>query len=362
MEQISAAENITIEMDDNRWRMIVNGKVEPQVLFEASSGHPVNYKNEFASTRRLPPDGSLATDYIQRIVLGWSNTDSAWHLGLLLEAELAQTRGSRWCEIAYWPDPSSTVFSSIAARAGESLAQVVTRPFSLVPPKPQEAVVPEAPMPALPELPLAIDSEWRLEQTSSGQLQLARSAQQRWTAIRRIAWYAFWSVIFFVLVYANLNSGIAPANPAFLPYLGLFSGLVLVGLIFKNIYELLTVVNRIVIDRQARQIQGQHGTRPRWTHHGDELQAIYISQVVGKRRGSKPATYYGELNLHLKGKNAFRYLLGAEQIEEYQAEADSPTDEVVQLTARDFTTNVQAAALHIGQALEVPVWYDRRSA
>src|SRR5690606_40996963 len=53
-------------------------------------------------------------------------------LGLLLEMELAQERGSRWCEIAHWPDPSTTVFQELAARAGESLAQVTTRPFHLV--------------------------------------------------------------------------------------------------------------------------------------------------------------------------------------------------------------------------------------
>jgi hypothetical protein len=38
MEQISAAENVTIEMGDGRWRLISNGRVDPQVLFEARIG------------------------------------------------------------------------------------------------------------------------------------------------------------------------------------------------------------------------------------------------------------------------------------------------------------------------------------
>ena len=109
MEKISAAENITIEMEYEYWRLLQNGAEEPHVLVEARSGKPLNYIEEFASTRRLPETGSLPVNYIQRVVLGWSNVDKSWHLGLLLESELAQMRGSRWCEMAHWPDPSTAV-------------------------------------------------------------------------------------------------------------------------------------------------------------------------------------------------------------------------------------------------------------
>ncbi|HLV36102.1 MAG TPA: hypothetical protein VKY59_13340 [Spirillospora sp.] len=358
MEQISAADNITIEMGDGHWRLIANGRVDPQVLFEARVGNPINYVSEFATTRRLPNDGSLPTEDIQRIVLGWSNSDESWHLGMLLEAELARIRGSRWCEIAHWPDPSTTVFSDIATRAGETLAQVVTRPFSLVPPKIQEPAEPLPP--PLPELPLEVDDEWRLERSETGELELVQSAQRARATLRRMLWYGFWSVIYFVLVYASLTSGIAPPNPPFLPYLGLFSGLVLVGLALKNGYRLLTDVNRIVIDPRTREIRGQHGRRVRWRQPAAEIASIYVSQVVGKRRGKRPPVQYGELNLHL-ASSQFRHLLSTEHVTEYEAESPDADEGVTPLTTRDYTTSLQAAALHIGAALDLPVWYDRRA-
>jgi hypothetical protein len=322
------------------------------------SGNPINYVSEFASTRRLPNDGSLPTEDIQRIVLGWSNSDESWHLGMLLEAELARMRGSRWCEIAHWPDPSTTVFSDIATRAGETLAQVMTRPFSLVPPKIQEPA--EPPPPPLPELPLAVDDEWRLERGETGELELVQSAQRARTTLRRMLWYGFWSVVYFVLVYASLTSGIAPPNPPFLPYLGLFSGLVLVGLALRNGYRLLTEVNRIVIDLRTREIRGQHGRRVRWRQPAAETASIYVSQVVGKRRGKRPAAQYGELNLHL-ASSRFRHLLSTEHVAEYEAESLDADEGVTPLTTRACTTSLQAAALHIGAALDLPVWYDRRA-
>ncbi len=365
MERISAAENITIEMSDARWRLIANGTIDPQVVFEAESGQPVNYINEFASTRRLPRTGSLPTEFIQRVVLGWSNNDEAWHLGLLLDVELAAARGSRWCEIAHWPDPSTTVFSDIATRAGESLAQVTTRPFHLVPPKVGEPKQPTAP--PLPELPVMIDETWQLEQAQNGSLQLVRAARETRVLVRRTLWYAFWSVIYFVLVSLTLTSGIAPANPAFLPYLGFFSGFVLVFLALRNIYRLRTDITRIVIDAQARQIRGQRGKQVRWLRSASEIEALYVSQVLatrGRRKRGQTHFPYGELNL-LLADGAFQFLFNSEHLsalecEPEAADEDTPLDHVGELTSFGLVTGLQAAALHIGQALDRPVRYDRR--
>lgn len=364
MERISAAENITIEMSDARWRLIANGMADPQVVFEVESGRPVNYINEFASTRRLPRTGSLPTEYIQRVVLGWSNNDEAWHLGLLLDSELAAARGSRWCEIAHWPDPSTTVFSDIATRAGETLAQVTTRPFHLVPPRVEEQKPAEPPR--LPQLPLVVDEQWRLEKVQSAQVQLVRTARETRATFRRTVWYAFWSVIYFALVYLTFTSGIAPANPVFLPYLGLFSGFVLVYLTLRNIYRLLTETNRIVVDAQARQIRGQHGQRVRWMRSADEIQAVYVSQVLSRSRRKRVQTAtYGELNLYL-ADGQFQFLLNSEHLTPLQADADTaddsaPLERVEPLTPSALTTGLQAAALYIGQALKLPVQYDQRA-
>lgn len=363
MERIAAAENITIEMNETRWRMIANGNTEPQVLLEAEAGRPVNYVTDFAATRRMPSSGSLQIDQIQRVVLGWSPGDESWHLGLLLEMELAQERGSRWCEIAHWPDPSTTVFQELAARAGESLAQVTTRPFHLVEPKPEAAKVETPPRP-LPALPIEISDTWMLQAAEAGDLHLVRAPRVGRTMLRRAVWYAFWAVVYFVLVYLTFTSGIAPANPPILPYLGIFSGLVLVFLVFKNIYLYLTTPDRIVIDAEARQVRGQRGSVARWMERGSNIQSIYVSQVIGRRRGKKPSPQYGELNLYL-ANGKFHYLISTDHVEEYEGEPgtgeDLPPDTVSQLTSQHVTTSLQAAALHIGQTLDLPVWYDQRS-
>ena len=373
MEQISAAENVTIEMAYEYWRLLQNGAEEPHVLVEARAGKPLNYIEEFATTRRLPETGSLPVNYIQRVVLGWSNVDEAWHLGLLLESELAQRRGSRWCEIAHWPDPSTAVFGEIAARAAESLAQVTTRPFYLVPPQPK---APEKPPRPMPELPLSFGDLWRLERAESGDLQIVRHPRWARSRVRRILWYLLWVVVYIVLVVANLTSGISPANPPFLPLLGAIAAMILAGLIGHHLYRLLMEPERFVIDAHQRLVSALRGRRVRWQAHAERIQSVYVSQLVHekKRRSRKPEAYYGEINLHLT-TGQFYPLIVTEQIETYDAEAgtgdlvdDSPTehqavvnsDSVDSLTERNFTTDLQAAGLYIAQALDLSAVYDRR--
>ena len=359
MEQISAAENITIDMADGHWRLLVNGAYKPHVLVEAAPGKPLSYISEFGRTRRLPSTGSLPVELIQQIVLGWSNQDESWHLGLLLETELAEARGSRWCEIAHWPDPSTSVFSDIATRAGETLAQATARPFYLVPPQP----APVAKEPPLPELPLVFDDLWTLEQMAAGDLQFVRSGRWVRGIVRRILWYMLWTIVYIILVVVTLTSGIAPANPPFLPLLGVFSAMILAGLIGRNLYQLLTEPNRYVVDVHQRQVRALRGKRVRWQLRAEQIQSIYVSQLVnqGKRRANKPAVYYGEINLHLtSGK--FQHIITAEQVEDYHPELDSvgDRDSVDTLTTHNFATSLQAASLYTAQALDLPTVYDRR--
>ena len=121
MDRISAAGNLTIEVKPESWRLIVNGNSQERVLVEVSPGEPIRYIPTFAAKRRLPDTGKLPIENIQRVVLGWSNEDESWHLGLLLTPELASARGSRWCEIARWPDPDVNVFSDIAHTLADQL-------------------------------------------------------------------------------------------------------------------------------------------------------------------------------------------------------------------------------------------------
>ena len=355
MERISAAEQMTIEMSEVNWRLINNGSREPSVLFEAASGQPLAYLPDFASTRRLPKSGFLPVEQIQRIVLGWSPSDESWHLGLMLEGDLAQARGSRWCEIARWPDPHTTTFNEIASRAGRNLATVMTRPFSLVPPQPAE---PE-PVRDLPELPLKLGDDWRLERNADGLLQLAFNRRWARIAIQRMLWYSFWVVIYFLLVYLTLTSNVAPPNPAFLPYLGILAAVILVGLVIKNIHILFTKLTNLVIDDQKHEIRAEHGRRSLWTFRDQDLKSLYVSQIMGKQRNKPPTPQYGEINLHLMNGN-FRLIMSSNEIAEHELEDESVDESVLMLSNSNFTTDLQAAGLYIAQALDIPAWYDRR--
>ncbi len=58
MDRISAAGNLTIEVDVDRWRLMVNGGTPERVLLEASANQPLQYIELFGSKRQLviPPD------------------------------------------------------------------------------------------------------------------------------------------------------------------------------------------------------------------------------------------------------------------------------------------------------------------
>jgi len=365
MDRISAADNLTIEMQTDRWRLLVNGDQEERIVVEAQAGKPLKYISGFGKSRRLPDNGSLPVEHIQRVVVGWSNQDESWHLGLVLGAELAQARGSRWCEVARWPDPEINAYSDAASRAGEALAQAVTRPFYLVPADAEEkSAAPAAPSRPLPDLPLSLQT-WTFERGSGDQFQFVQAKSQSRAAVRRILWYSFWTIVYIVLVVTSFTSGIAPAKPDFLPYLGVLSAVMLVVLIISNIYHLLVDPNRIVVDASTRTIRALRGRRERWGFSADQLQSVYVTLVTGKtnpKKGDlKQHVHYGELNLQLANGD-FHYILDLEQGGTFTPDPAHVGDEetVVSLTSDNAYTDIQAVGVYVAQALSLPCWYDRR--
>jgi hypothetical protein len=141
MTQISAANNLVIEMDTTRWRLLLDGHddsvfaTDANVLVEAVSGDALRYQALFGEKHHLPDGGVITPEQIQRVVLGWSSSDNAWHLGMMLSQEIALTRGSRWCELARWSETDAGQPGGAATQAGTSLAFTLQRPFNLVPPK-----------------------------------------------------------------------------------------------------------------------------------------------------------------------------------------------------------------------------------
>ncbi len=369
MRRIAAAENLLIDMDSAHWRLLTNPNSDPngeRIIVEANAGEPLRYIPVFATTRRLPKSGTLSVDYIREVVLGWSNTDEAWHLGLLLGHDLAEARGSRWCEIAYWPDPDTTVFIDLAREAGETLAQTLSRPFELIPPRPRTVV--DAPPVPLPDLPINCGL-WMLERPESSEtLQFVRS--RSWTVSRllRAAWYTLWVVVYIILSVSTLSTDLALPNagtmlpsPQILPYLGLVAAIVLIGMILYIFYELLTLPDRIVVDPQRRVIAALKGTQTRWQVSGDELQSVYVTQVVNKS-GKKRAIYQAELNLHLGG-GSFQRVIDQSQQEEMPMPVGEKTavDGIYLLQRGQMLSDFQAAGLYVAETMgNLTCWYDQR--
>ena len=346
MNRIAAADNLSIEMFDGSWRLIANGDQQPKVLIEVQSGKPLRYVTGFAASRRLPDTGALPAEQIQRVVLGWSGSDEAWHLGLVLKPELAEVRGSRWCEIASWPDPERTTYSDPARQAGEALAQVITRPFYLVPVKNTTAA-------ELPTLPLDFGL-WTLERPAQGGVQFVRDASWDRAVIRRVLWYALWVVVYIVLIVTTLSGNIAPARPEFLPYLGMFSALVLVGLIASHLYRYFTLPDRI--ESRSGVVRGMRGSRERWRLDRSDIRSVYISEIIKHGRDTKPYSHYFEVNLQCVN-NTFWYILSCE--EEQQLNDLSP-DPVNEIRRENLQTPAQAAGLYMAEEIGVPAMYDLR--
>jgi len=363
MTQIAAANNRAIEIETSRW--ILRDATDPDTLAVAQADG-LTYESDFGRVRRLPPEG-LAREDIAQIVLGYQASDETWRLGLILAPELASQRGSRWCELVHWPDPDRNVFIDLAHQAGRGLAHVLDVPFYSVPPQPRK---PLTPPPPLPELPLQFGL-WSMQREGK-QLVLARSRRWSLNKTGRILWLTFWLIVYIAVSIATLtsdlalpNAGTLLPNPQWLPYLGLATAIVLVGIIGYHIVRLTASYNRIVIDPQAGTISAWRGQRQYWQRQRDDVQSVYISEIV-KRRKADPAAEHGEINLHLGG-GKFQFV-----VQQAEAEAnnnarlpinkeDRRKSNVQPLTRETVSTDLQAAALHIAAALgDLPTWYDMR--
>jgi hypothetical protein len=394
--KISAGGNLTIELQPEMWRLLINGSGAERVLVEAESGFPIRYAASFGAQRRLP-ESTLPTDYVQRVVVGWSGRDEAWHLGLMLEPSIAETRGSRWCEIAHWPDPDANLYADIATQAGEGLAQHIKRPFNFVPPKPAEeraAYVASLTAPPLAPLPLKFD-QWTLTQPTPAILSFTLASSWGRGKLFRTVWYTFWAAVFILLSVTSLTSGIALPRmgtltitlpnqpevtvtlpPETLVYAGFACAALLVLLAISSFLRAATAVKRIEVDGELREVRGMRGRRTiKWRIPASALDSVYASQIVSRfnpRRSDEGRTVnYGELLLYLK-EGAFKHIVATHNFEDKlpvkprlseigEVNIDvSNEDSVTPLTAHDAHTPLQAAALYVARTLDLPARYDQR--
>ncbi|MEP7290537.1 MAG: hypothetical protein ABI835_02085 [Chloroflexota bacterium] len=412
MERIPAASNLFIEVEPQRWRLLSNSSGDESVLVEATPGAPLRYDQSFGSRRQLPESGILAREDIQRVVLGWSSKDDAWHLGLVLGGSLVTERGSRWCGLAHWHDPQTSQYEKIATQAGQLLAEQVNRPFSVIPPQerpgtstahtaadtgyyaapvqaqapvraqtppteyapapaypsmPEAAAVYEMPVPLVPipqpALPLRFEL-WTLKQADPARIELSLSKSWGRGRLMRTGWNVVWLAVFIILTVTTLTAGIAYPRPEILVALGIASSIFLVLVILYNLFTVLTATNRVIFEPEG--VRWMRGKRVKRAIPVDQIAEIYVSQVISKvgRRGKSAeqrGIHFGEITLFLLD-GEFKSILTQNQFDETIPVTDDPLNEeaVISLTEYNAHTRLQAAGLRIARTLHLPAEYDKR--
>ncbi len=370
MTVISAANNLSIDLSAGGWRLYLDGSREVVLAEATTSGF--KYDPVFAKARLLPLEG-ITTKAIEQVVLGWQKSDECWHLGLLLAPSLADPRGSRWCELARWPDPDQTLFVDQAQEVGERAALLLDVPFYFIQPEP---ITPPAPLRPLPDLPLTVGA-WQLVSAGSyagqtlqaGQLALVRTPQWQRAVQRRWLSRVFWAIVYLAVSVLTLtsdinlpNAGTLIPNPHVLPYLGLLisAGLLIYG--FSERWRALKSVSLVTFD--GRGAKGFNRAGVLWEVPTADARSLYVSEVFKNAR--RRVVEHGELNIHLGG-GVFRRVMQQEAVlsnHSVQPPNDwqpPRTDQVVPLTCDHYATDLQAVALHIGERLGVPVWSDVRT-
>lgn len=377
MTNVSAADNLQIDYSPHTWQLR-SGDQAPMVYADANGLH---YNERFASTRRLPSTGVLTQGEVVQVIAGYQKTDESWHLGVVLNPPLTESRGSRWCELAHWPDPDTTTFVEVAQSAGRGLATALNVPFRLIEPRPDEAETPAQPAippPPLPDLPLKAGL-WTLMRASDVTQSTSFAAQgdqlvfvkaKTWVnrQYRRMVWHSIWAIIYLWLSLVTLrgdtalpNAGTIIPDPHFLPYLGVVIAFGFILSVFYHAYLIRSQPNLILVDPANHAISAWRGKSQRWTRSTKEAESIYISETT-RQKPSQRGVEHGELNLYLvSGK--FSHIL-TQGDPEPQAltvtDSGSRTEVVRPLERQEINSSLQAMGAYVAQALDVPVLYDRR--
>lgn len=318
-ETIHAAYHLTIELESDRWRLY-NGAAQPDEpphpLLEARP-EAIYCSPLFARARRISGNGRLELARVARVVVGWAPESRNWHLGLMLFPDGEGDR-LRWCGLAHWPSGLVAEHEQTAVAAGRALADVIGRPFRIVPPKQIALVEPESPAPAempapaqtpapvaepvaspapepvFAEAPLASEPAAAPATPPSANVSFTASPYgalgqspaalavtprtppfrfeewqmiatrrgfgfqrpTRWlvTLMLRAGAYTVGALLFVMLGIGSLESGLAQVRPDWLPYVGLGVGAVLGLLALVTWWRVLTVTD-VVIDAQHREIR-----------------------------------------------------------------------------------------------------------
>lgn len=376
INQVSAADNLTIEFVPGSW-LLRNGDAAAPMFYASAEG--LRYNSYFSATRRLPPTGVLSISDLVQVVVGWQESDEAWHLGLVLAPQLAAQRNSRWCELAHWPDPERNVFEDLAQHTGVELARALHLPFYMIPAQPVEPPPPPPPLPAPPltaglwTMTYPVGGENYAFATHPDMLLFRQAKQWRNHKYRRVIWYLVWMIVYAWIAVATLTANLALPNagtllpdPHVLPYFALGISLLLFPmLILYTLYQLSSQPDTICVDPQQRTLTAWRGKHLLWELPAADIQSVYVSEIV-RRKPQDTSTEHGELNLHLgNGKFHFVFQQGEANHQALHHHPDNnpkrSKDDVIHLTRYIVASDLQAMGLYLSEALgNLPAWYDVR--
>lgn len=373
MTRIAVSDNMLVDFSEERWRLIqLDAAAAPALLVEVKAGRGFRYDDDFGNRRALPPLGEVAARDIGEVVLGWSEEDAAWQLGMTLSPDLSFSRSSRWFEVLRIDDPDQVRSQQTLQQIGLALADVLGKPFLAS--APGDAMAEPEPIPLI-DLPLELGN-WTLKAPAPGgesELQFARD--QRWirARYRQIAWYGVLAAFYAWVSIASLshdlalpNAGTLIPDPSLLPYLGLGVSLLLLVMIALLVKQIMQEPDTLLINTGKRSLSALRGRDLRWQLDAGDVQSVYASELV-KKRGRRSIVFHGEINLQMidgdfrrllveDDKRADALLAGCDAL----VEKNRPSGVSV-LEPDAVATALQAAAVHVAVCLgDLPVWYDRR--
>ncbi len=358
METIQTSDNLLIRIDEDLWQLVGRTYPDRALLSARMDADLIEYSPAFAQARLLPPEGQLTVSDIAEVVVGWSRSDMAWHLGLLLTARRAQERGGRWCELGRWQDRQADLYGEDAREAGTQLAAILKRSFRFVQappdvlaaaqearhetPPPVEALTlvalqDESTEPATeyavakpvsisdtvestPEvggvevtrvvrrpaaMPISLpieQGEWTLQAIEGG-VRWARTQLWSTSLFLRVAFRIAVGILFVVLSILTLRSPYAPVQPYGLPLIGIILGIVLVLL---GLWQIRSVfrATAITVDGSTREVRRQlemtSDVVERYAF--DDIRAVVVTQIMQQKhrgRDGKPDSATHEAWLHL---------------------------------------------------------------
>ncbi|MCY4539056.1 MAG: hypothetical protein OXE52_12625 [Chloroflexi bacterium] len=373
MTRIAVSDNMLVDYSEDRWRLIqLDAAAAPTLLVEVKAGRSFRYDDDFGNQRALPPLGEVAARDIGEVVLGWSEEEAAWQLGMTLAPDLSFSRSSRWFEVLRINDPDQSRSQRTVQQIGLALADVLGKP--LVASEPGDVAPEPEPIPVI-DLPLDL-GDWVLQaRTEAGDSELQFARNRRWirARFRQAAWYGLLAAFYAWVSIASLmhelalpNAGTLIPDPSLLPYLGLGVSLLLLLMIALQVKQIMLEPDTLLVRAGKQGVSALRGEDLRWQVDAGDIHSVYASELV-KKRGRQPVVFHGEINLQMID-GSFRRLL-VENDKRADAllpgcdaavEKNRPTGVSV-LEPDAVATALQAAAVHVAVCLgDSPVWYDRR--